>query len=492
MDQFRKQLPLTGPKHFYNKVLVFSVAMLIGGSNSAFAHAQTDHSSAENQSALLSKPGDRPLAIDFTDDPVLALANAFVDPTQFRSFVIAAVHASPVETEARALERAAKARVAVARAGYLPTIDMGLSAFTTLERNFSDDPDNFIERSRPRERVDFTFSIAQPLVDFGATGGRVAAAAARLRAAGFDREARTSEVAGELIWAWTEVFAYHALARLTDEYLQDLDVADRAIEARIARGIAPAGDRVRVAAMRAQAQVDLAQLSQLLANARSRFAQISNAPPPANLLRPPLLSDTALRYEAAILAADTAPQVESAKARAEASRRLARAAEAEKYPRLTARLDHGRYGIYEPGRDDYDTRATLNLNWRILGGGTWAQARAAQADADAAQAVADRIASEARRDAILALNDVEATQAQVRALEAAYRAARQSRDIVAAQFDTARATLFDLTQAQGAYVAAGSAYIRALADLDRARYILLLRTGGLLDALGLAEEATAP
>ena len=437
---------------------------------------------------LLPQPEVKPLAIDFAGDPVLGLSDATADPDTFRTLVVAALKESPVERESLALERAARARVGEARAGYLPAIDVGVSAFKTLERNFSDDPFNLIERSRPRQRVDFTFSIAQSLIDFGRTDGRVRSAAARLRAAGFEREARTGEVAGDMVAAWTQVFGYQALVRLIEGFLAAQDGLDAAVEIRIERGVSAEGDRARVASLRSQGLVQLAQTRRQLASAEARFEELSGFEAPDRLLRPPLLDETRYTREYAIFAAEGSPQVLGAEAVAEARQQEARAAGADKFPDLTARIDNGRYGIFEDGRNDYDTRATVNLNWRILGGGVWSRARAADAEADAADAVADRIREEARRDAAIAWSDVQAIEEQIRALEAAYKAARQSRDIVVARFEALRGSLFDVADAQNAYLAAASAYIRALTELDQARYVLLLRTGRLLDVLKIEEE----
>ena len=454
---------------------------------SLFVPAQSRAQEVDERSPEMAipRPDAQPLTIDFSDDPVLALGRTTAGAQRLRALVRDAVEASPRGREAQALEVAARARVAESRAGYLPTIDVGMSAFKTLERNFSDDPFNLIERSRPRERVDFTFSVAQPLVDFGRTDAQVAAALDRLRAAGFDREARVGEVASDVVTAWSQVFAYQALERLVAAFITGQDGLDEAIEVRIARGVAPEGDRARVASLRAQAEVQLARIARLRAGAEARFEQVTGIAAPARLMRPPLLDEGRMTRELAVLAAEETPQVRSAQALADAQAQAARAAGAERYPTLGARVDHGRYGIYEAGRDDYDTRATLSLNWRILGGGAWARTRAAQADAQAADALADRIEEEARRDAAVAWADVRALETEVAALEQAYKAARQSRDVVIARFSAVRGTLFDVAAAQNAYLDAASAFIRALSDLDQARYLLLLRTGRLTDALAM-------
>ncbi len=450
-------------------------------------HAQDAAMQAE-EDPTLPQPEIKPLEIDFSNDPVLGLAQDTADPDTFRTIVVSALQESPFEREAEALERAARARVGEARGGYLPTIDIGVSAFKTLERNFSDDPFNLIERSRPRERIDFTFSVAQQLIDFGRVDGQVQSAAARLRAAGFEREARAGSVAGDMVIAWTEVFGFQALERLLEGFVEAQQGLAEGVETRIERGVSAEGDRVRVASVRSQAEVQLAQVRRRRASAEARFEELSGFAPPDRLLRPPMLEATRFTREYVVFAAESAPQVRGAEAIADARKQESRAAEAAKFPEVSARIDSGRYGIFEDGRNDYDTRATVNLSWRILGGGVWARARAADAEADAADAVADRIREEARRDASIAWSDVQAIEAEVLALEEAYKASRQTRDIVVARFGALRGTLFDVSGAQNAYLRSATAYIQALTELDRARYILLLRTGRLLDVLKIEEE----
>lgn len=442
--------------------------------------------SAEEPS--LPEPGARPLDIDFADDPVLALGDATADAETFRRLVAAALKESPVDREAKALEEAARARYAEARGGFLPTFDLGVSSYRTIDRNFSNDPQNVLERSRPTKRTDMTLQFATPLIDFGGIRANMRSAAARMRAAGFERDARAGEVAGDMVIAWTQVFGYQALVRLIDGFVAAQDGLAEAVEQRIAQGVSAEGDRARVASLRAQGEVELAQALRQLAGARARFEQLSGFAAPERLLRPPLLDATRITQEYAVFAAEASPQVKVAEAMAEARNQDAKAADARKLPELVGRIDGGRYGLFDPERNDYDVRATVNLNWRLFGGGVWEAARAADADADAADAVADRIREEAMRDASIAWSDVQAIEQQVVALEAAYKAARQSRDVVVARFGALRGSLFDVADAQNVYLNAATAYIRALTELDQARYVLLLRTGRLLDVLGVETD----
>ena len=68
-------------------------------------------------------------------------------------------------------------------------------------------------------------------------------------------------------------------------------------------------------------------------------------------------------------------------------------------------------------------------------------------------------------------------------------AAGASRDVIAERFRAARGTLFDVVASEDAYFEAATTYIQTLTELDAARYILLSRTGRLLDVLQINPDA---
>jgi adhesin transport system outer membrane protein len=144
-------------------------------------------------------------------------------------------------------------------------------------------------------------------------------------------------------------------------------------------------------------------------------------------------------------------------------------------------VDANRYGVIE-NSTDYDIRGRLTLRQHLFGG---TEARVAQAESRArsADAHAARIRDEAARDASIAWSDVMALEEQYRAMEANYIASRRSRDVLVERFVNARGNLFDVVAAEDSYFETATAYIRALSELDAARYVLLSRTGGLLTAL---------
>jgi adhesin transport system outer membrane protein len=431
--------------------------------------------------APLPAPSGRPLAIDFSADPVLRLRRVQTNFDQFRDAIATAVEHHPGIEEAAASEDEAYGVLREARSAQRPIVDVSVTSYRVLSREFSNDPNNIIERSRPQQRTDAILSASQTLFDFGATARRVSAAGARLRAAGAELEQSADSVALNAIGAWYEVFGYRALVSLTEAFLASQRELRAAVQVRIREGVSAEGDLPRVDSYIAQAEVRLARFQRLLATSEARFTELTGAPPPADLLRAPAPAAPVQNRDDAAQAAQEAPAVRSAQAIADATRQEARAARTDRLPAIAAGVDAGRYGVFENERD-YDIRGRVAVRWRPIGP---ADPRADQAVARArsAEARAERIGEEAARDAAIAFTDVRALEQQLASLEEAYIAARQSRDVIAERFRAARGTLFDVVAAEDAYFEAATSYIQALTELDAARYILLSRTGRLLETL---------
>jgi adhesin transport system outer membrane protein len=358
-----------------------------------------------------------------------------------------------------------------------------LTSYRVISREFSNDPQNIIERSRPDQRTDALLSIQQTVYDFGAGERRVQAAGARLRAAALEAEATSDRVALGAIAAWYDMFAYRALVGLTESFAASQRELLASVRERVEQGVSAPGDVARVENYIASAETRLARFRRLLANAEARFAELSGAALPGEVERAPAPIARFASRDEAFDAGAASPIVRSAERLAEASRLEARAARADRLPNISVGVDAGRYGVFENDRD-YDIRGRVAVRQRLFGG---VDPRASQADARAraTEARADRVREESSRDAAIAWSDVQALEAQLAALEASYVAARQSRDVIVERFRAARGSLFDVVAAEDTYFEAAAAYIQAIAELDAARYVLLSRTGGLLELLGI-------
>ena len=433
----------------------------------------------------LPAPTGQPMAIDFSADPVLRLRRQQSGFEQFRAAIASAVENHPGTAEMAATEDEALAQLHEARAAGLPTVDLSVTSYRVVSRDFSNDPFNIIERSRPVQRTDAILSVQQTLFDFGATARRITAAGARLRAAGADLEAAADRVALNAVAAWYDVFAYRALVGITEAFVASQRDLRAAVQVRIREGVSAEGDLARVDSYIAQAETRLARFRRLLANAEARFTELTGAAP-ASLQRAPSPGPAVPTREDAVLAAEQSAPVRSATANFDAARQEARAARSDRLPQIAVGVDAGRYGVIENDRD-YDIRARVGLRWRIFGA-TDARAEQGEARARAADARASRIREEAGRDAAIAWSDVRALEEQLEALEAAYIASRRSRDVILERFRVARGTLFDVVAAEDSYFESATAYIQALTELDAARYVLLSRMGRLLDTLQIDSD----
>ena len=70
-----------------------------------------------------------------------------------------------------------------------------------------------------------------------------------------------------------------------------------------------------------------------------------------------------------------------------------------------------------------------------------------------------------------------------------YVASRRTRDVQVERFRVARGTINDVLDANESYFETAVAFVLAMSELDAARYVLLSRTGKLLDTLEIEPTA---
>lgn len=431
--------------------------------------------------ATLPGPSGAPQSIDPTADPLLNFLKRADATTDFTVLVGTAIEKHPSVQEAINVQREARQVRSEVRAGLLPRVDAQLNGDYSLARNFeSNDPDNIIERSRPRTRTDANLTAEQLLLDFGATGARIRAASARIAVA----EAEVRRVANDAglrsVAAYYDVLAYQTLADIGQAFIQrhrDI-LADTRL--RFEQGYGAGGDVARVESYLASAEGTVARFDRQLASARARYLEAFGVPAPARLTRPAPPASAASSAEQAVALSEKSPEVTAAKARETSAEREWRAARADRLPRVTGVVDATQYDVLDAG-DDYDVRGRVVLRHSLFAGGrTSARANQALARYRQAEFAADRVVSEAGRDADIAFEDVRVLERQAATLERAYIANRRTRDLFVEQFKVSRGTLLDVLQAEQDYFEAATAYLQGATELDVARHVLLDRTGELL------------
>ena len=432
-------------------------------------------------------PSGDPLHIDAGSDPILQLARTQTETDAFARAIGAAVARNPSLDEAGAVADEAREARGEARARQLPTADLSISTFQVIDRAFSNDPLNVLERSRPRARTDGLVRIQQPVIDFGASNARIRAAQARLESAQASVEDTATRLALQAVSAWYNVYGYRALVRLSEAFGDSQRELRGSIELRIRQGAAAAGDIAQVDSYIASSAAQLADFRRQLASAEAQYFAVIGEPAPADLARAPVPALGGITAASLAGETDRLPLVRAARLGVQAARADVRALQGDRLPQLSAGLDAGRYGIVETARD-YDIRGSVTLSMRI-GGGIDQRIGQAQARASGADARLRRTQIEVRRDAEIALADVAALGDAQGAIEENYLASRRSRDVLAERFRVSRGTLFDLLAADNNYFGVAARFIQTTIELDTARYALLARTGRLLPALNIQPAA---
>jgi adhesin transport system outer membrane protein len=447
-------------------------------------------SAMPDRAGALPVPSGDPLAIDPANDPVLLLARTEAPMPVFRQAIAAAVARNPALDEGIAQVDEAEAARQEAKARALPVADLSISTFQVIDRAFSNDPNNVLERSRPRQRTDGLLRVQQPIVDFGASLARIRAGQARLDAARSMVEDTGTRLALQAVAAWYNVYGYRVLVRLGETFSDSQRALRGDIEQRIRQGAAAPADVAQVDSYIASSSAQLADFRRQLASAEAQYAAIVGASPSPGLARAPVpaLGD----INSARLADDTdrLPLVRAARLGVAAARADARALKSDRLPQVSAGIDAGRYGIIETARD-YDIRGSVTLSLR-LGGGAAQRVDQAEARAEGADARLRRTRIEAQRDAEIALADVTALQEAQAAIESNYVASRRSRDLLAERFRVSRGTLFDLLAANSNYFGVATRFVQTMIELDIARYAFLARTGRLLPVLDIRSATLEP
>lgn len=436
----------------------------------------------------LPAPASSPLDVSNAADPVLGMARNFDDSSGLISAIRGALRQNPRVGQSEARVAEFDALRDVQEMSRVPDVFLTLQGREVFAREFSNDPDNVLERSRARGRTDATFQIQQTLIDFGATTNRIEGAKLRVDAAEFELEAARTRIALQVIASWYEIFAYRMLIDLETDHIGEQVRLGTYIDQRIAQGVTAETEKARVDSTLALARGQLARYRRLAASAEARFLEYTGTRPPRDLGRAPPPSLPVANLAEVEQLARSAPFVRAAQVRAEAAARDARAARADRLPQLSAGIEGGRYGLFDTDEgEDYDVRGVVTLRQSFFTGAI-PQARASEARAIGDAAEARAVEDEAVREASIGYSDLEALDAELAALETGYVAARTTRDAVTERFAALRGDLLNVLQSEDEFVSVAASYLQTLVDRDTARYALLARMGVLLDTIGIEDE----
>lgn len=442
---------------------------------------------------------------------------ARADPGAVRSALADAVASAPESDAAGASADEADAAARATAAALRPRAELQLAGQAVISRRFGGDLATILERSRPDARLDAALSVDQLLTDFGASAARLRAARVRAGARDAQAEAVRNDAALRAGAAWIELAAARqslGVAEAGRERLRALHA--RAVE-RERLGLGTMLDIARVDAALAEIDAEAARAGQAAAAGAERFrrafgrtapAGLAQLPPdlwegaspvgqrpggdtavlsqdtreetgrPAATAVQPAASDRPITLRAAMPDVGQLPVVRAARADAEAAAREARAARADRLPRVTLGVDAAKYSL---GRDviDHDIRARVGLSWRF-GGGLDERVGAASARSARAEAVLRAVTADAERDLHLAADAARARHAELPLARRAFAAALQLRALEAARVELVSGSVVDLVRAELALTRAALELVAALAAVPRAELRLAAAAGTLM------------
>lgn len=361
--------------------------------------------------------------------------------------------------------RASGDAVDLARAGFLPRVDLSASVGGESDRITSRNPQN---DSFTRSGVGL--SLTQLLWDGMGTQRDVERAGHDKLTRYFELLETTEQTALEAARAWYDVQRFRRLVQLAEDNYVQHRYASQQIQERFRAGVGRGVDLEQANARYALAESNLTTEVANLHDVTARYQRIVGVAPAKGMTAPPLLTDALPAAQAQVLAAAVAqsPAISASVEALRAARSTTQLREAAYQPRVEARVRGGLGSNYEGIRDQKrDISAEIVMNWNLYDGGA-KQARVRQQTNLMNQAadLRDKACRDVVQTAAIAFNDSRKLTDQIALLDRNTLAIGKARDAYRQQFDIGQRSLLDLLNAENEVYTARRAY--ANAEYDRA------------------------
>ncbi|HEY9028301.1 MAG TPA: TolC family outer membrane protein [Burkholderiaceae bacterium] len=404
-------------------------------------------------------------------------ANVPADP--LAAAVQSAITTNPDVTARYNAYRASIDAVDVARAGYLPRVDLSATAGPERDRFDNRDP-----ASQTLNRREAGLTVTQLLWDGLGTQQDVARLGHERLTRYFEFVDATEQTALDAAKAHVDVQRYRKLVQLAEDNYVQHRYAFLQIESRVKAGVGRGVDLEQAAARVALAQSNLVTEVSNLHDVTARYQRVVGTAPPKDIPFIGMLNaglpasagdamTTAVKQSAAVSAS-----IESLRG----ARSLAEGRRSAFQPKVEARL-RGVAGRNVEGLQDQtrNAAAEIVLSWNLYNGGA-DQARVRQQTNLLNQAgdLRDKTCRDTRQTAAIAFNDTRKLVDQLAYLDRNTLAIQKARDAYRQQFDIGQRSLLDLLNAENELYTARRSYVNAEYDLALA----YARTHAALNQLG--------
>jgi adhesin transport system outer membrane protein len=397
-----------------------------------------------------------------------------------RQTVEQAVNTNPEVTARFNAYRASVDAVDVARAAYLPRLDLNASVARDYDRFTGRLP----EEGQTLTRRQVGLNLTQLLWDGLGTSNDVARYGHDRLARYFELIDATEQTALEAARAHFDVQRYRRLVQLAeDNYVQHRS-AYLQIQSRFKAGVGRGVDLEQAGARVALAESNLTTEVANLHDVTQRYQRIVGSAPPKDLPTIAMLKAglPASPAEAMALAVRQSAAVSASIEALRAARALADGRRSAFQPRVEARV-RGAAGRNVDSLLDQTRNATAEivLNWNLYNGGADTARVRQQANLlSQATDLRDKTCRDVRQTASIAYNDTRKLVDQLVYLERNTLAIEKARDAYRQQFDIGQRSLLDLLNAENEVYTARRAYANAEHDLGLA----YARAHAAMDQLG--------
>ncbi len=385
--------------------------------------------------------------------------------------------------------KASAADVGVARAGYLPSVDVAAAAGESAR-----DYDGRGRYSTAQGQV----TLTQMLFDGFRTAGEVRRMD-DIRLVRYYELLNTVEgTALEAVRAYEDVKRNRDLVELArDNYAKHRDVYAQ-IDERVSSGVGRRVDLEQVAGRVALAESNLLTEAANLHDVTARYLRVVGQLPPEDLTQSNLAAQQlpASIRDALLLAYQGNPGFHAAIKNISAAQAAVKVERAGYYPRAELRAR----GLTSRNQNSFDNRldrdpwgdenaVEVGITYNLYNGGAnRAAVRRSLEQVNRAKDLRDQACVDLRQDTQIAYNDSQRIREQLISLQQHRLSSNKVRSAYAEQFNIGQRTLLDLLDAENEYFQASRAFIIAQSDLEIAHARALAAMGSLLPALGIVRD----
>ena len=392
-----------------------------------------------------------------------------------------------VRFQAKELD-ALREEVRGARGGYLPSVDLDLSAGQA--RRDYDDRGTF-------DRHYAELSVTQMLFDGYRVDGLVDEANHKLREQYFVLLEEAEAKALEVVEAYLEVQRYRQLIALAkanvDNHLQVLEK----VKERAGQGVGNRADLYQAEGRLALARANLHTEVSNLQSVTARYQRLVGHAPDEHLALVTELGGVLPESLEEVLKQTFArhPSIHSALANINAAQSALQVAKAENYPTLDLGFTHGTY----KNNNSFDSQDTdghfgdetileLRLQYNLFRGGSdRAAQRAAFHRIERAQTLRDKACVDLRQTATIAWSEMHNLQSKMDQLQAHRESSNRVVQAYRDQFGIGRRSLLDVLDSENEVFQAERNYVQGQHDLLIAKAQILNSMGQLLETLDLSD-----